>query len=198
MVENLACAAVARSEEQRAKAHQTATRRFRDGRDPKPDSAILGQRAGAVVIRRPHEDLTVIPRAAPHAARPTVHPSYGVIPFKNIPSLVISSVGTRRKRLAKFANFSSEYPFSSARMSRNEFRPTARESFIHQLSRDTGGRGRTDTPLREQDFESSASATFATPAFFQVAETRRRRRRWQAPCARDRCPTARAAHRRAP
>ncbi len=28
----------------------------------------------------------------------------------------------------------------------------------------TGGRGRTDTPLREQDFESSASANFATPA----------------------------------
>ena len=31
----------------------------------------------------------------------------------------------------------------------------------------TGGRGRTDTPLREQDFESSASANFATPAFFK-------------------------------
>ena len=29
----------------------------------------------------------------------------------------------------------------------------------------TGGRGRTDTPLREQDFESSASANFATPAW---------------------------------
>ena len=28
----------------------------------------------------------------------------------------------------------------------------------------TSGRGRTDTPLREQDFESSASANFATPA----------------------------------
>ena len=30
---------------------------------------------------------------------------------------------------------------------------------------DTSGRGRTDTPLREQDFESSASANFATLAF---------------------------------
>lgn len=29
---------------------------------------------------------------------------------------------------------------------------------------DTGGRGRTDTPVKERDFESRASANSATPA----------------------------------
>ena len=32
----------------------------------------------------------------------------------------------------------------------------------------TGGRGRTDTPIQELDFESSASANSATPAQFLI------------------------------
>ena len=34
----------------------------------------------------------------------------------------------------------------------------------HTYVDDTGGRGRTDTPVKERDFESRASANSATPA----------------------------------
>ena len=39
---------------------------------------------------------------------------------------------------------------------------------------DTGGRGRTDTPVRERDFESRASANSATPATYYGGGNRTR------------------------
>ena len=44
------------------------------------------------------------------------------------------------------------------------------KSSLQAYLSDTGGRGRTGTPLRALDFESSASANSATPACFEVCD----------------------------
>ena len=43
-------------------------------------------------------------------------------------------------------------------------KPATMKSSLQAYLSDTGGRGRTGTPLRALDFESSASANSATPA----------------------------------
>ena len=59
-------------------------------------------------------------------------------------------------------------PLSSKRHKKTEMRLTASRFVNHVLllpvDTSTGDRGRTDTPLLELDFESSASANSATPA----------------------------------
>ena len=75
------------------------------------------------------------------------------------------------KRVGDLELVPTPFPAVEARKQRASGDGRQTDMFIpRNFSTNTGGRGRTDTPFREQDFESSASANFATPAFLKSAK----------------------------